>query len=682
MKKRFLMFLVIGAGLSAQADVTLPDIFSDHMVLCRSKNVPIWGTAEAGDAVRVELGERSAEAKADASGKWKVVLNLSEIDGPGPFEVVVKGKNEIRIQDVLVGEVWVASGQSNMEWVAKKTTDADAEIARSANPQLRQFAVKKAASKEPKDVMEGQWTIAGPETTGSFTAVGYFFGKKLSGELKQPVGIINTSLSGTPSEAWTSIAALDTDPDLKAARERLTADLDQHPGKKRVFVEELRAWIKEHGREDRPTVDAAAFAGKGVSSEGWHPVELPGLVRGAGLPEAGIVWIRKEVLFDAKPDAKVSLYLPIDGFDAVYWNGELLKATGYEELAGTGAVRRGGPFDLAPEAVEEGKNVLAIRLYQPVGPAKISGPPRAGSIGLAGQWLAKAEREFAPVDAAVMAKAPQLPPQAPWAQNIPSFLFNGMVSPVIPYAIRGAIWYQGESNAGRAFRYRTAFPLLIDDWRKQWAQGDFPFYFCQLANFMAKKPQPEESAWAELREAQSMALKLPNTGQAVLIDIGEEADIHPRNKRDVGERLARIALAKDYSKKAPYSGPVYESMTVAGGKVSLSFKQVGGGLVAKPLPATYDVQTLAKKTAPLVRNSPNSDLEGFAICGEDKAWVWADAKIDGDNVIVWSEKVPAPVAVRYAWSDNPTCNLYNKADLPASPFRTDDFKPKTIDEKL
>ena len=256
-----------------------------------------------------------------------------------------------------------------------------------------------------------------------------------------------------------------------------------------------------------------------------------------------------------------------------------------------------------------------------------------------------------------------------------------MINPLVPYAISGAIWYQGESNAGRAWQHRTAFPLLITDWRSHWKQGDFPFYFCQLANYLPKKDLPGDSAWAELRDAQSQTLSLPETGQAVLIDIGEEKDIHPRNKKDVGERLALIALANDYGKEIPFSGPVFKSARIAGGKILLTFTSTAGRLVAKTLPATSDLRTVAHETAPLVRNSPGSELEGFALCGEDRKWVWADAKIDGDSVVVWSDQVPAPIAVRYAWSDNPTANLYNAAGLPASPFRTDDFPATTRDAK-
>jgi sialate O-acetylesterase len=256
-----------------------------------------------------------------------------------------------------------------------------------------------------------------------------------------------------------------------------------------------------------------------------------------------------------------------------------------------------------------------------------------------------------------------------------------MIHPILPYAIRGVIWYQGESNTSRAYQYRTAFPLMIADWRKLWNQGDFPFYFCQLANFTPKSSEPGESTWAELREAQSMTLKVPNTGQAVLIDIGESGDVHPRNKKDAGERLARIALAKDYGKSITWSGPVYDSMKINNGKATLTFTHVDGGLAARALPDTYPVISEFEETAPLVRNSPQSPIEGFAICGQDRKWAWADAKIEGDQVVVWSDRVPAPLAVRYAWTHNPTCNLYNRAGLPASPFRTDDFPPTTLDVK-
>lgn len=664
----------------AQADVKLPAIISDHMVLQKSSVVPIWGKADPGEEVKITLNGKTATAKTTADGKWMTSLDLK--DSPsGPFEMTVEGKNKLTVSDVLIGEVWVASGQSNMEWVVANTTGASTTIANSANPLLRQFLVKKNPSNKALEDTTGTWVTASPETTAGFSAVGYFFARKLQSELKVPVGVVHTSWGGTPSEAWTSVEAIDGVPDLKASRERTWAAVADFPEKKRAFIDQLGVWTKENAREDRPTADTSAFVGAAVPTEGWISVKIPGPVAPHGLPDAGVVWLREEIDIPEKPTANLSLVIPINGFESIFWNGKLLQQTTPQNFPGLGSPRRGGPLDIPPADVLQGKNILAIRVYAPVEPATFFAEPKAGAISLAGEWLSKEEFSFAALDPQKRATAPQPPTNPPSPQNVASFLFNGMINPIVPFAINGVIWYQGEANAGRAFQYRTAFPLMISDWRKQWNRGDFPFYFCQLANFKPKNSAPGESAWAELREAQSTTLALPNTGQAVLVDVGESADIHPRNKKDVGERLAAIALAKDYGKKVPFSGPVYDSKKVANGQVTLSFRHADGGLVAKPLPATFSVKSQTNESAPLVRNSPQSELEGFAICGEDKQWVWADAKIQGDTVIVWSGKVPAPVAVRYAWSDNPTCNLFNDAGLPASPFRTDDFPLTTLNAK-
>jgi len=677
---KILLRIALAAAISTGcvwADVKLPAIISDHMVLKKTSRVPIWGKADPGEQVTVSLNRQIANASADATGAWMTTLNLKD-SAQGPFELTVEGKNKLTLSDVVVGEVWVASGQSNMEFMLQNTNDAAAEIACSSHPLLRQFIVKKNPTSEALEDTEGKWIAASPKTTGVFSAVGYFFANRLRSELQVPVGLVNTSWGGTPSEAWTSVEAMDSVPDLKASRERLWATMKGYPDKKQAFVDRLRAWIKENGREDKPVSDAAAFADVDIPTDGWGRVQLPGMAATPGLPQAGAIWLRKEVHIRAKLASALPLTLPIDGFDSVYWNGKLFKQTSYQDFPGTGYIRR---YSIPLPEIKEGKNILAIRLYEPICPAKFTGEPKACLISLAGEWLAKAEYGFPALDAQKIASAPQPPVNPPGPQNVASFLFNGMIHPILPYAISGVIWYQGESNVGRAYQYRTAFPLLIADWRKQWNQGDFPFYFCQLANFTPKTTEPGDSAWAELREAQSKALALPNTGQAVLIDIGESGDIHPRNKKDVGERLAFIALVKDYGKAIPYSGPVYDAMKVESGKVILSFQHTDGGLAARPLAETYDVKSQAKEIAPLVRNSPGSQLEGFALCGEDKRWVWADAKIDGNTVIVWSEKVPAPVAVRYAWANNPTCNLFNGAGLPSSPFRTDDFTPVTMDGK-
>jgi len=326
--------------------------------------------------------------------------------------------------------------------------------------------------------------------------------------------------------------------------------------------------------------------------------------------------------------------------------------------------------------VTEGDNILAVRIFNPSGEAGIlPGKERfqGNHFMLQGEWLAKAEYELPPPDEAARAAMPERPSYPIEPQNVAAYLYNGMIHPIIPYGIRGFIWYQGEGNWDRGFQYRTAFPLMIRDWREKWGRGDLPFYFCQIANYTAHSPKPGDSPFAEVREAQTMALSEPNTGQAILIDIGEEGNIHPADKRSVGDRLSRIALANTYGRKQEFSGPVYESMSVEGGKIRLRFSHTEGGLVARKLPDSYQPLSTDPKTVPLVRNSPAGELEGFAICGEDKKWKWATANLDGDSVIVWSDEVPQPVAVRYAWAQNPFCNLYNGAGLPAGPFRTDDF---------
>lgn len=666
--------LVLSLGLmlpSLHADVRLPAIISDHMVLERTAKVPIWGWADPGEAVTVTLDGQAVKTVAGADGAWRVELNL-EKSAQGPFELTVAGNNKLTVADVVVGEVWVASGQSNMNWRLKDSANAGEIIAKSANPLLREFAVKPKTSMTPLSDTEGKWVLTAPENSRHFSAVGYFFGRSLQQALNAPVGIIHTSWGGTPSEAWTSVPAMDSIPAYKASRERLWKIAEEYPGKKKAFGAQMTEWAAKNNRTEPAVGDVAAYAGQDADATGWSTIKLPGKVAGADLPAAGVVWIRKE--FDVPNKTSLALNLPIEGFDSVYFNGQLIKKTSYQDYPGQGYVRRWEAFTIPDSAVQPGKNVIAIRLYEPVGPAEFTAEPKAGNISLAGEWLAKAETSFPTLDPQALASAPKPPNYFSGPQFISSTLFNGMINPIIPYAIKGAIWYQGESNVGRAYQYRTALPLLINDWRRAWGQGEFPFYIVQLANFLPKKNVPGESAWAELREAQAItAATVPKVGQAVIIDIGESADIHPLNKKDVGERLALLALERDYAQNVVSAGPTFKSAEFKDGKAILTFVESSSRLVARPVPATYDVRMSSKETAPLVRNSPQSDLEGFTICGSDKKWGWANAKIEGDKVVVWSESVREPVAFRYGWSDNPTVNLYNEAGLPASPFRSDDY---------
>ena len=664
--------------LSLKADVKLPALFSDHAVLQKSAHVPVWGKADPEEKVIVTLDGHTASTTTGADGRWALELDLKD-SGAGPFAMTVEGKNKLALSDVVVGEVWVASGQSNMQFLLKNEGGATEEIAKSANPLLRQFIVTPTASKEPLDDVSGRWMQASPENAGNFSAVAYFFSKKLQNELKVPVGVINSSWGGTHCEAWTRAEALDSVPFLKEWRENLVKKDAEYPAIKKAWLEQVTAWINDTNRQDRPTADTSSFCGLNVDTSSWARVNLPGEIKASRLPNSGAVWIRKEITLP-KSTGNLGFYMNIDGIEAVYWNGKKITETKIENYSGS-QIRNGAAYQIPAADIVEGKNVLSFRLYEPLSPAKFIGSIKLGQSTLDGEWLAKAEYEFSAAPTDKPAPKPLTATLTP-PQNFGSSLYNGMINPLIPYAIRGVIWYQGESNANRALDYRTAFPLMISDWRKQWQRGDFPFYFCQLANYQNKINQPADQNWAFLREAQEKAFALPNTGEAILIDVGESGDIHPRNKKDPGERLARIALAKDYGQKVSHAGPMYDSLKIDGAQAIVRFRNAESGLVSHPLPETYVVESFKNKTAPLARNSPGSELEGFAICGDDKKWYWANAKIAGDTVIVTSDQVPSPVAVRYAWADNPTCNLYNGDDLPASPFRTDDFPPAMPNQKF
>lgn len=676
------VFLAALLPITAVADVTLPALISDHMVLKESSRTPVWGRADPGEKVTVTIAGRTATTEADSAGAWKVFLDLEPSfwrrwfghPDPGPFELVVRGKNEIIVRDVLIGDVWVASGQSNMEWPLEKTAGAAEEIAASANPLIREFHVEHNSSLEPAAEVKGRWQVASPETSGTFSAVAYYFAKEVAASTRKPVGIITSSWGGTNIENWMSRETIDSLPASREEREKFWALSEEYPAAQEKFLADMPRWIEANQRADVLSPDPAAFAGRDVATGDWKEIILPGEVSAPGLPDAGVVWVRKEFEFSPDDGGSLRIITPIDGFYSIYFDGKLLKEVSFESFPGRGSNVQ---VDAPQTPSSDGKHVLAIRLYQPARPSvftrTVSVRNLVKTVNLDGPWLAKAEKSFPDLSPEILVSAPIPPEQAPPPHKLFCSLFNGMIAPLLDYGITGAIWYQGENNAGRAGTpYRETFPLLITEWRARWGQGDLPFLFCQLANHKDKTADPAKgSAWAELRESQSSALNLPNTGQAVLIDLGEAGDIHPRNKRDVGLRLARIALAKHYGNDTAFSGPVFDSVEFKDGKAIVSFKHTDGGLQAAPLPDTYPLSLDKNSFAPLVRNSPQSQLEGFAIRGEDGKWHWADASIDGDKVIAWSKDVPAPTALRYGWADNPTVNLVNGAGLPASPFRTD-----------
>jgi sialate O-acetylesterase len=657
------------------AELTLPALFSDHGVLQKSDRVPIWGKAAPGQAVRVAIAGATAAATAGPDGRWRALLDLSAL-GPGPFELKVEGRNTIVVSDVLVGEVWMCSGQSNMDWSVSRTVGAAEAIARSANPQIRVFEPKRKTSAKAQEELEGAWAVAGPESTGRFPAVGYYFGTRLQEALGVPVGLLSISWGGTPVESWTSQEALRSDPDLKTGSERVVRQAEALPGLLSEYRGRLAAWEVKFGRTEPPALDPARFAAPGVSTADWTPVTLPGPLAQAGLPESGVIWIRRPFPISRAMTVGplfVELGL-IRDFDAAYLDGQKIGET-TRDTAGSAS-----PRVYYMEKAKEEDITVAVRIEAPAGGAGVFGPEASfciDGVSLAGRWLAKVEHALPAPSAQATAEYPPPLATALTESKTPSYVYNGIVAPVIPYAMRGVAWYQGEDNGPRAYQYRKAFPLMIQDWRSRWGEGDFPFYFCQLANYGKPRLEPADSNWAELREAQTRTLTVPNTGQAILIDLGEDADIHPRVKREAGLRLARIALARTYHRDIEYSGPVFASMEIAGHAIRVRFTHCEGGLVARNIPETYQPRTVDLARVPRGRHSPKSEVEGFAICGEDRKWVWADASIDGESVVVRAAGVPKPIAVRYAWADSPVFNLYNRDGLPAGPFRTDAFPGNT-----
>lgn len=627
-----LVFILFMMTFQAFCEVQLPRIFSDNMVLQRNATVNVWGWASKGESITVVFNGQSVKAKADKNGNW--LATLKPMSHGGPFELQVKGKsNTIVLKNILIGDVWLGSGQSNMEWTIKNTNNATAEIAKANYPKIRLFTVEKKISFESeKDLAGGQWQECNPNTIGDFSAVAYFFGRKLHTELDVPIGLINSSWGGTNIQTWISWDIMSQgekykDYDLKKL---------QQTSKDMVVRQERyqQALLNEKGMAEK------WFSNPG---EGWKKITLPQRWELTEIGDAdGYIWFKKEFEVEASEVGKpVTLSLgPIDDEDHTYLNGQLVGSiNSYSENRN---------YTIPAGVVVAGKNTIVIRVNDGGGGGGLYGKPEQvycqlgdEKISLAGEW------EYKPSVTTTAFGISNTGPNA-----FPSLLFNGMIAPIIPFPVAGVIWYQGESNAGEAYKYRALFPQLINNWRSKW-KNEFPFFWVQLANFMAPDSLPTESDWAELREAQSKTLSLPKTGQAVIIDIGEEKDIHPRNKQDVGYRLALAALKVAYNKDVVFSGPTFDKMVIEGSKAIISFKNTGSGLAVK---------------------DKYGYVRGFAIAGEDKKFVWAKAVVDGDKVIVESNLVQKPVAVRYAWGNNPDdANLYNKENLPASPFRTDDW---------
>jgi sialate O-acetylesterase len=651
--------LVVGAiaicGSSAYANIRLPALVGDNMVLQSGSKARLWGFAHPGERVTISMAGKSANGTADGKGRWE--MWIGPLEAGGPFEMTIAGQNTIVLRNVLVGEVWVASGQSNMEWQLQNSARGAEEVAQASHPLIHLFTVARTTSLEPRDDAPGRWVVCSPETAGTFSAVAYFFGRELNRTLNVPVGLIHSSWGGTPAEAWTSRQTLAANPELKPMIDSFDTAAANAPDAIRKYQAEVTKWEDEHYLPDPGNKGFdLGYARPDSSEEAWKTMRLPQAWETAGLDIDGAVWFRRALELPgewAGKDLTLSLGA-IDDFDTTYFNGFKIGATGRETPNHWMFPRK---YTAPGRLVHAGRNVIAVRVFDHYGDGGFTGsatdmwiaPTGANPISLAGDWLYRIEMAVTPIKVD-FSTAPVAPAGA-GNPNSPTVLYNAMLAPLTPYSIRGAIWYQGESNAGRARQYQRLFPAMIRNWREAWGEGNFPFLFVQLANFQARKAEPSESGWAELREAQMMTLREPETGMAVIIDIGEAGNIHPKNKQDVGHRLAVWALAKTYGRHVEFSGPLYQSQAVEGDKIRIRFSH-GEGLRARD----------------------GGPVEGFAVAGSDGKFVWANARIEQDEVVVWSDIVPHPQSVRYAWADNPAANLYNGAGLPASPFRTDQGK--------
>lgn len=634
-----IVLLLLVPVFSAFADIRLPQLVSDGMVLQRDEDLNIWGWADPGETVTVTLAGETAVATVGPDGKWRATLPA--MDAGGPYTLRLQGKNEVVVQDVLLGDVWFCSGQSNMVHMLNihDVTYAK-EIAEADYPQVRQFLVPTAADllRPQADVTDGTWERAVGEKVRAFSVVAYFFALQIHKSQGIPIGIINASVGGTPIEAWTSEAGLTRFPEVMNIIQRNKDTAYVHATNRAAAEANKGAPVYDLGMAAEPQwfdMD------KVTSTGGWRAINVPGYWEDQGIRDLnGIVWYRKEVEIPAsmvgKP-ARIFLGRIVDA-DELYINGRKIGNTTYMYPQ-----RR---YHIADDVLKAGTNLFVVRVTNHNGKGGfVPDKPYcvfAGrdTVDLKGTWYYNVGAVFPPVTGRTAVQSIPIP-------NQPTALFNAMVGPITDYAVKGVLWYQGESNVAQPDVYADRMRALIADWRSQWDKPELPFLYVQLPGFMEYNYLPTESSWAEIREAQRQTLSIPHTGMAVAIDLGEWNDIHPERKKEVGERLARLAKKIVYNSSIVAGGPLYRSYRREGDKIRLSFDNVGSGL------KTIDAGPLAE----------------FAMAGADQKFVWAHAEIAGDEVVVWNESIPHPMYIRYAWADNPiNPNLYNKEGLPASPF--------------
>ncbi|MHA4894872.1 sialate O-acetylesterase [Pedobacter sp. PWIIR3] len=657
LKGGLLLASVFFAG-SLQAKVTLPSIFSDNMVFQQKSAARFWGSTDAGKTVKVTSSWSKAAVSAVAGADGKFMITVPTPAFGGPYTVTISDGDVTTLNNILLGEVWVCSGQSNMEMPLAgwgKINNYEEEIKNANYPKIRLLQGDHVTSNSPlpeAKVWAGGWKICSPESVPEFSSVAYFFAREIFKKTGIPIGLIHTSWGGTIAEAWTSAATLKTMPDFVAAVNKIESAAKGTTGP--TMEQQMATWANMVNTADAGfKAGTAGWAETGLDDSSWKTMTLPASWEESGMPNFdGIMWFRKTIIIPsawAGKELKLNLGV-IDDNDITFVNGVKVG-----ETIGYGNKR---VYTIPAAQVKEGALTIVVRVTDTGGGGGLYGGDNVITVSsasgetqsLAGAWKYKKGLNFKDV-------APM--PSANEGPNRTTVLYNAMINPYLNYPIKGAIWYQGESNADRANQYRTLFPTMIQDWRKSWNQPDFPFYFVQLANFMKVDAEPIPSAWAELRDAQRQTLSLPNTGMAVAIDIGDGPDIHPKNKQEVGRRLALIALAKNYGIKTAYTGPVYKSASTVGKTMVLTFTGAEGGLKAKD----------------------GGELKGFAIAGADQKFHWATATIKGNQIVVSSPDVANPTSVRYAWANNPVCNLVDGTGLPASPFKTDTWPDTTLGNK-
>ncbi|MDO5980204.1 sialate O-acetylesterase [Flavivirga spongiicola] len=651
---KLIIGLILFNTVFAHADITLPRLFGNDMVLQRNQDIKIWGWADSKEKITISFLGEQYTTRANRKGIWEVVLPPQKAGGP--FKLEVSGKNTIKLQNILIGDVWICSGQSNMYFRTAAAKNSYRDINNATNKNIRLFQIEKDAHYQPKkDITTGKWLECNPETVKSFSAVAYFFGRDLHKEIGVPIGLIHASWGGSGIQAWMDGATIKKFSDYTEEVNKIEKTPD--------YFDQLFSTYKKNGgsllinklfkkdpgfKDDGETLDLDFF-----SRTDWSKIQVPGYWEDLGVKDFnGSIWYRKRFeLPETYADNDLILDLGwIDDYDFTFFNGKRIGSRTYK-----GSGRK---YTISKDIVKTGENEILVCVYDLDWKGGFWGPRKSNlkikddktflNVDLQGLWdykLGLDNKDFN-TDGLNWNKQPT-------KRSTPTFLYNAMISPLTKYGIKGAIWYQGESNAGNANEYSKLLPAMIDGWRSKWNQANFPFLIVQLANYGPLADSPVESNWADQREAQFSTLKTPNTGLAVTIDIGNTMDIHPTNKQDVGHRLMLSSLKVAYNKNVVHSGPTYKSMEIIDNKIVIHFENTGSGLIAK---------------------DKFGYLKEFAIAGNDKKFVWAKAFVEGNKIIVFNEDVSNPVAVRYAWSDNPLeANLYNKEGLPAIPFRTDDW---------